>query len=212
MSIARWFLCLFFPVFVFGGSPPEKIYPLSKVIKPVSYYLEQAGNWQAYLETEEKIPGAWMNYFFAAKNANILLQQNRFSLDDIVNHLGENFPESFEYYYLQYLISEASHKDYHQLLKAYEADPDRPETYAPLMTYYDLQDAPQEVNAFAAKLYQSNYIPSGLYEWNYNALMSIEEEAILFTQGENDTYPALILQNHLGIRMDVRVINSVSVS
>jgi hypothetical protein len=38
-------------------------------------------------------------------------------------------------------------------------------------------------------------------------LMSLEKDAIILTNGDNDSYPAWMLQNVLGIRTDVSVIN-----
>jgi len=45
-----------------------------------------------------------------------------------------------------------------------------------------------------ATLDQSRHLAPGLLDYNFNMLMSIAPDAILLTNGDNDTYPALLLQ------------------
>ncbi|MFA7361274.1 MAG: DUF2723 domain-containing protein [Candidatus Kapaibacterium sp.] len=51
---------------------------------------------------------------------------------------------------------------------------------------------------------QENFFP---YDYAYNILQSCEKDAILITNGDNDTFPLWCLQAAYGVRQDIRILN-----
>ena len=57
------------------------------------------------------------------------------------------------------------------------------------------------------ELGKKNYFPKMLKDFAYNILITAEPDAIIFTNGDNDTYPLLCLQEYKNVRRDVSVVN-----
>jgi hypothetical protein len=170
------------------------------------WYVDQARLWKGEVEHRSGDPIAWRNYFMANKYAywrdDVDIYKNK--MDSILTEMSKHIPDSYEYYYLRFYNGE---RDVKLLERAYDIDPKRADILYELVMYYENIGDDQKLKRFCTELYQSLDISPGLLNYNYNVLVSSEKNAILFTNGDNDTYPAWVLQHALGIRKDVMVIN-----
>jgi hypothetical protein len=192
------------------SAKPEKVYRIVYEIRPNEWYVEQAELWKKEIEKNPKNTEAWYNYYNAVRYARfeetIHTEDKMARLAKIIEDMGEAIPGTYVYYLLKFWDS-YSVKDVSVLQKAYELDPDKPDTYYGFISHQEYAGKYKEMKKFCQKLYESKDIAPGLVSYNYNVLASTEEDAILFTNGDNDTYPVWMLQHALGIREDVTVLN-----
>jgi hypothetical protein len=128
--------------------------------------------------------------------------------DDLENtelNLRVKAPNTFNYQYAKYLNSSTTNKDYTALKNAYKLEPNNKELYFEMAKYYELSADANNKKNICLKLKGS--LSADLREYGYNTLMSVEQNGILITYGENDTYPIWVLQELEGVRKDVKVLN-----
>jgi hypothetical protein len=192
------------------GAKPEKVYRIVYEQKPNEWYVEQAGLWKKEIERNPKNPEAWYNYYNAVRYARFVetidSKDKKARLEKIIEDMGKAIPGTYEYYLLKFWNS-YSLTDISILEKAYEVAPERVDTYYGFISHSDFTGQETKMKEFCEKLYKSKDIAPGLVNYNYNVLMSTEENAILFTNGDNDTYPIWMLQEAQGIREDVTLLN-----
>ena len=202
---------LFFsPIQAQSDTIPENIYSIIKVQYEIDYYKKQAVLWKTEIKKNQKNTSAWSNFYAAARMVNLLTpygEEKPFNLNAIIDDAANHIPNTFDYHYIAYWNEGTNPEMFPHLAKAYQLDPDRPETYDAFVSYYEMKRQLSEKEMFCKKLYDANEFSPALLNWNYNMLMSIEENALLFTHGDNDTYPGWILQAAKGIRPDVTILN-----
>ncbi len=189
----------------------EKVYSFVKVHQTNDWYKTQAGLWKSYIQQNNTDEEAWISYYTACRMLKLRHDQyTAEDLDEIVDDMSKAIPNSFAYHYVAHWNGgfRNTEKQTEHLFEAHKLEPYRVELLDDLTTYYEVKRDKSQLKEIAMRWYKSNDMSSGLYYWNYNMMQSTEEDAILITSGDNDTYPALVLQYAKGIRTDVCVMNN----
>lgn len=183
--------------------PPKKIYSITRQNLPASYYHEQVNEWKAELDKNQQNTTAWLNYLMAHK---VLFQKGKLTqtqLDQVCINLQQAIPNTFEAYFAQY----TSTNNAQLLQQAYQLAPFRTEIYPDLLRHYEQVQDYSKMKVLTKQWLDSGDYSSGLLQWNYNALIGLDDNAIILTEGENHTHPLWLLQYGKNIRPDVQVYN-----
>lgn len=199
---------------------PEKVHSIVKVFKDYDWYTAQYNAWESITTKDRKNPSAWENLYAAARMAKItspsedLLSDWANKMDEVIKNVEKNIPKTYEYYHLKCWHSSiwgSSKEKVDEIIgwtkKAYEMDPDRTEIYPDLMNAYMITGDKSGIATIGKKWLASGDLSPNLLANTYNMLMSVAENGVLLTAGDNDTYPALILQQAKNIRPDITIIN-----
>lgn len=189
---------------------PQKVNRYCYVIKSKEWYENQEQLWESEILKNPQNEEAWRNYYFAARYSRMETdnkQRTKF-LRSVVDEIRKAIPDSYLYPYLKYYNGD---RKIEYLEKAYQLKPDCADLYWEFIQYYELNGMKSQKKEYCKKLYESKDIISSLYDYNFNMLNSTEGNSLLFTNGDNDNYPAWVLQEAKGVRQDVVILNAHTV-
>lgn len=140
-------------------------------------------------------------------NTKLIPESEQEKLDGIVEKMESEVPATSEYHYVKYINSNYDVAKVDHLHKAYELSSNKAELYDDYIAHYEITQNSTKKAEFCTRLYNSKTVPEGVMDYNYNVLMSLDQNAILFVNGSDDTYPIWMHQNVKGVRKDITILN-----
>lgn len=181
---------------------PERIVSKREVVYDTETYAKLAGLWDRYNE-EYPSEDAYANWMYAARYAGDPNYEE--SLEKGI----EKYPANPVLLYLYGLRKHGSHDDLEgQSLheKATRLDPSYMDPWFALVIHYMDRD-PEKTDVALQYLLKGGAIPDEVLDYSYNMLVCLDENAVLITNGDMDTYPGWILMRLLKHRPDVTIVN-----
>jgi hypothetical protein len=193
---------------------PETVYSIATEVKETSWYENQVKLWKAEIDKNEKNGEAWTNYYAALRALRNLAphaSDEREKYIDLCSKIpGEvqkAMPNTFESHFLTYIELEGAGGKQEELLKAAAINPYHPQILDELLIHYALKRDQKNFELYGKKMFEANDMPVGMLNWGYNVLAEMDENAILFTCGDNDTYSTWLVQAVKNFRKDITVVN-----
>jgi hypothetical protein len=198
---------------------PVKIQRMSRQAMDFYFYSEQSELWKKEVVNKPKNAEAWQNYFLALRYADRLDPKGpnadrKKAMNEIILSLEKHAPLSPEYFRCKVknldnpFDSSVINTEFYPLLeKGLALNPNDDDLLESMIAYCEVSGKTEKLKEYYTRLYNTNENPYPIIEYNYNVLMSLDKNAIVFTNGDNDSYPAWMLQQVKGIRTDVSVIN-----
>lgn len=177
---------------------PSKITEL----RSKSWYADKTNEWDLFLANNSGDESAWMHYFLAAHYAEAGDER----LDQIQLQITEQFPDSFLSHYSNFKRQGWSVSGIEELKRAITIDNSRKISFEDQVIFAELSQS-LDRKSYTEKLFESNLIHSSTLNYSYNLLMSVAENGLLIVDGVHLTIPLWILQDVMGVREDISILN-----
>lgn len=190
--------------------PPEILSWRDEILSK-DEYQERVDQWRDYIDMHPRSAVAHVQLARALRYAGTAPVEERQQLILKALELDRNCPEAVDAMADTGLHSEIPLVTLEEAIeygeRAVRLAPSWPFPHFNLWAHAVVLNRHEEAEEHLRALIRKNGIPSPLLDFNYNMLMSAEPEAIVFTNGDNDTYPSLALQVARGVRTDVTIVN-----
>ncbi len=182
---------------------PEKIVSKRVVVYDDETYSKLADLWKKYYD-QFPSEDAYANWMYAARYAN--WEDYELLLEEGV----KKYPANPTLLYLKALTKHGKSNNAESislLEKAVELDPSFIDPWFGLAVDYMSSGQPEKLKEALSNLLKYGAIAEEVMDYNYNVLTTLEKDAILITNGDNDTYPGWILTQIVNYRPDLKTVN-----
>lgn len=182
---------------------PEKIFSKRIVVYDSSTYAKLARLWKTYYDVYPS-EDAYANWMYAARYADDPDYRS------MLNKGLEKYPSNPVILYLAG-NDKVSHQDNLEGLQLLERaaglDPSYMDPWHGLVISYLSQGDREKADAALRQLLHGGATEDAIMDFSYNMIASTDSNAILITNGDNDTYPGWILTRIIRFRPDVNIVN-----
>lgn len=192
---------------------PQPVLPLSREQHPVAWYKEQATAWKKIVDEDKHNATGWYNLYYAKRLLSFhdtadkrKPEQKKADMDKFLKDMETGIPGTYEMNLVKWMAGGLDMSKLAYLQKAEALGAGRTEHLDHMINVAEIQRKQKDKNSYAKRKYDAGDVSAGMMYYNYNMLAGLDSNAILLTVGDNDTYPAWVLQS-LGIRADVHVLN-----
>lgn len=193
---------------------PQPVYSFARVQMPLHWYIQQASLWKKEVDKNPKNAPAWYYYYRVTRNLNRCdttdkrtPQQKDKDIKQLVERMGKSVPNSYEYNLCKWMTGGNDFANLPYLKKAMELGEGHWEYLEDVALWGEVERDLAKRDLYCKKWMATGEVSGGMLNYNYNVLQGLPPNAILFTSGDNDTFPVWVLQA-LDFRKDVTVLNT----
>ena len=172
-------------------------------LKSTLWYEKAGEGWMNFLSMNPEDKNGWLEYYKATTFSNAAASE----LDQIRKEINTLFPGSREAYYVNFRAQGWNEEGVSYLKQAIAQDFENHSFLAEELVLAEVAGDRSLRRSLSKLLFEAKIIYPGLLNYAYNVLMSTGQEGILITEGEHSTIPLWILQDVMGVRSDVKVLN-----
>ena len=130
-----------FQTLIAQSEKPQKVLRIVYEKYPNEWYLNQAKLWKKEIDKNPQNAEAWYNYYNANRYRDYVktigTESRQTVLAKIIEDMGKAIPGTYEYYLLSFW-NKHNMNEISLIEKAYAINPNRPDTYYPLIDSYEL--------------------------------------------------------------------------